>query len=341
MAPKRNVPWVEKYRPAQLSDVIFQTQAVNVMEQIVETFNMPHLIFHGPPGTGKTSAALAMARQIYGLEGMKERVLELNASDERGIDVVRERIKTYTRLNISSNRINPETNRKMPNFKLIILDEADMITSDAQAALRRVIEAFSNISRFILICNYLHKIIGPIYSRCSAFHFRPIAPEAQVRQLEFICNAEGVKFESQACDYNKCRIWDRLLDFLQAFHKEICVVQLHCFSLYSCITEEAVASVSGYPPRTLAESLLDVCKRSNAEVEQLCRDIVNEGWDISAIFQQLCELVVNHENLHDIQKAKIAMTLASRDFALYQGGAQYLQLASLCFFIKSTITGSR
>ncbi|CDR96593.1 REPLICATION FACTOR C / DNA POLYMERASE III GAMMA-TAU SUBUNIT, putative [Babesia bigemina] len=326
---KKNAPWVEKYRPAKLADVVFQTHAVATMQQIVETFNMPHMIFHGPPGTGKTSAALAMARQIYGVEGMKERVLELNASDERGISVVRERIKTYTRLNISNNRINPETGRVMPNFKIIILDEADMITPDAQAALRRVIENFSNISRFILICNYLHKIIGPIYSRCSAFHFKPIVQEAQVERLRFICQSEQLE-----CD-------DAALDFLTRvsqgdMRRSVTLLQSTA-SLYSKVTEDAVRNVSGYPPRHIVEDIFTACMAPTNEVEAICKQIVHDGWEIAAIFQQLAEYVVNCETLSDVQKAMITIELSGRDFALLQGGLQYFQLASICFHIRSVI----
>ncbi|EAN34216.1 DNA polymerase III delta subunit family protein [Theileria parva strain Muguga] len=331
MGATKDVPWVEKYRPKKISDVIFQTQAVSIMEQIVETFNMPHMIFHGPPGTGKTSAALAMARQIYGLEGMRERVLELNASDERGIDVVRDRIKTYTRINISNNRVNPETNRVMPNYKMIILDEADMITADAQAALRRVIENYSSISRFVLICNYLHKIIGPIYSRCSVFHFKPIETNSQVDRLKYICNQEGITFDQKA------------LEFLTTvssgdMRKSITILQSTA-CLYNEITENAINSVSGKPPKEVVERIFEVCKNPEGDVESVCKEVVYDGWDISAIFQQISEYVVECDFIGDIEKSKISLELANRDFALLQGGSQYFQLASACFHIKNTITG--
>lgn len=338
---RKNIPWVEKYRPAKLSDVIFQTQAVATMEQIVKTFNMPHMIFHGPPGTGKTSAALAMARHIYGAEGMKERVLELNASDERGINVVRERIKTYSRLNMSKNRVNPETNRLMPNYKIIILDEADMITPDAQAALRRIIENFSTISRFILICNYLHKIIGPIYSRCSAFHFKPISQEAQLERLRFICQSETLSYEDGALEFlTKVSQGDmrRSVTILQVwFIYGQCTLLQSTASLFNNISEATVRDVSGFPPRHLVESIFKACGTSNKAVEDVCKEIIHDGWEVAAIFQQIAEHIVNCDTLDDVQKAMITIELSGRDLALLQGGLQYFQLASICFHIRNTI----
>ncbi|GIX61774.1 replication factor C subunit 2, putative [Babesia caballi] len=292
---KRNIPWVEKYRPAKLADVVFQTHAVATMQQIVETYNVSgtrtctdyrsdashdlsrpprHREDLGRPGDGQTDlwvGSSAPPSPRHSAEAMKERVLELNASDERGINVVRDRIKTYTRLNISSNRVNPETGRVMPNFKIVILDEADMITPDAQAALRRIIENFSNISRFILICNYLHKIIGPIYSRCSAFHFKPIAQEAQVERLRFICRAEELECEDEALSFlTKVSQGDmrRSVTILQvrpaarARH----MASQSTASLFDRVTEDAVRSVSGYPPRRIVDDIFAACMASNSEV---------------------------------------------------------------------------
>lgn len=291
---------------------------------------MPHLIFHGPPGTGKTSAALAMARQIYGSEGVKERVLELNASDERGIDVVRERIKTYARLNISSNRLNPETNRLMPNYKLIILDEADMITSDAQAALRRVIESFSGITRFILICNYVHKIISPIFSRCSAFHFKPISVESQIDKLISICNCEGIEYDRKALEF--------LTRVSQGDMRRSVTILQSTASLFKTVTEEAVFSVCGNPPKKIVSDLFTAANVGDGEIETVCKDVIYQGWDVSAILYQLCDYVINCPTLDDIQKSKIALELANRDFALLQGGHQYFQLMSICFSLRSVCT---
>ncbi|GBE59354.1 replication factor C subunit [Babesia ovata] len=228
-----------------------------------------------------------------------------------GINVVRERIKTYTRLNISHNRINQETGRVMPNFKIIILDEADMITPDAQAALRRVIENFSNISRFILICNYLHKIIGPIYSRCSAFHFKPIVQEAQVERLRFICQSEQLECDDDALDF--------LTRVSQGDMRRSVTLLQSTASLYSKVTEDAVRNVSGYPPRHIVEDIFTACMSPNNEVEAICKQVVHDGWEVAAIFQQLAEYVVNCETLSDVQKAMITIELSGRDFALLQG----------------------
>ncbi|EDO07860.2 Replication factor C subunit 4 [Babesia bovis T2Bo] len=308
---KGNVPWVEKYRPASLDDIVFHTNAMTTMRHIVESYDMPHMIFHGPPGTGKTSAALAIARQIYGPEGMKERVLELNASDERGINVVRERIKTYTRLNISSNRVNTQTGRVMPNFKMIILDEADMITPDAQAALRRIIENFSNISRFILICNYVHKIIGPIYSRCSAFHFKPISQDAQIERLRYICTAESLEYEDHALDF--------LTQVSQGDMRRSVTILQSTASLFNKVTEEAVRNVSGYPPKEIVNEIFATCKGTTQDVEELCKKIIYDGWEVATLFQQISEYVVNSASLTDVQKATITIELSGRELALIQG----------------------
>lgn len=146
---------------------------------------------YGPPGTGKTSTVLAMAKELFGKEFYKHRILELNASDERGIQVVRDKIKKFAQRKIAHN-----PDKECPPLQLIILDEADSMTIDAQSALRRIIEAYSTNTRFCIICNYISKIIDPLASRCVKFRFSAIGADAQKQRLKMICEKENIKIES-------------------------------------------------------------------------------------------------------------------------------------------------
>lgn len=175
------LPFVEKYRPERLEDLTGQSDIVQTIIRLIEVGRLPHLLFYGPPGTGKTSTILAIARRLYG-SGYKDMVLELNASDDRGIDVVREQIKDFagTRKLFST------------GVKLIILDEADAMTHDAQFALRRVIEKYTKNTRFCLIGNYVSKIIPALQSRCTKFRFSPLRKEQIEGKLRSIVDREGL-----------------------------------------------------------------------------------------------------------------------------------------------------
>jgi replication factor C small subunit len=185
--------WVEKYRPTTLKEIINQRDIVTGLSNFSkEPDEIPHLLFSGPAGVGKTTTALCLAKELLG-EPWRRDTLELNASDERGIKMVRERVKEFAAvMKLPTDR----DTKKM--FRIIILDEADEMTSEAQTALRRIIEDSSRTTRFIIICNYLSQIIEPIQSRCVVFKFRRLSREDVSDHLRSICDKEGIKFEEKA-----------------------------------------------------------------------------------------------------------------------------------------------
>ena len=179
--------WIEKYRPSNLSEVVGQTPITSRLKNYVKERSMPHLLFAGPAGTGKTTCALALARELFG-ELWKHNLHELNASDERGIDVVRGKIKEFARTAPLGE----------DGFKIIFLDEADALTGAAQAALRRTMEKYSRTCRFVMSCNFSSKIIDPIQSRCAVFRFRPLKAEDVERYLKFVAVKEELNIDKEA-----------------------------------------------------------------------------------------------------------------------------------------------
>ena len=195
------LPWVEKYRPSSLSDVSGHQDILATINKFVDTNTLPHLLLYGPPGTGKTSTVLALARKIYGNKNMRQMVLELNASDDRGIDVVREQIKTFSSTKqIFAGSFDKAQTDTMAHFKLIILDEADAMTSTAQMALRRIMEKYTANTRFCIIANYTHKLSPALLSRCTRFRFSPLKEPDIRRLVDKVIDEEGVNIASDATD---------------------------------------------------------------------------------------------------------------------------------------------
>lgn len=187
-----SVMWIEKYRPKTLSDLISHTEIIATLEKLISTNQLPHLLFTGPPGTGKTSTILACARKMYG-ESYKSMVLELNASDDRGIDVVRDKIKGF----VSTKQMFGKDSGGGGNIKLVVLDEADAMSSSAQMALRRVLEKYVSNARFCIICNYVNKIIPALQSRCTKFRFGPLPAESVTARLHEIAKQERIKVQPE------------------------------------------------------------------------------------------------------------------------------------------------
>src|ERR671919_1782897 len=192
--------WVEKYRPSGLDQIINQKDIIRALQNLRKKPNeIPHFIFAGPAGVGKTTAALCIAEELLG-ENWRRDTLELNASDERGIKMVRERVKEFAAVM----KFSSTTENDDKPYRIIILDEADEMTSEAQTALRRIIEDSSRTTRFIIICNYLSQLIEPIQSRCVIFRFTRLPKQEVVDHLSEICRREGIEFDVKALS----RIYD-------------------------------------------------------------------------------------------------------------------------------------
>ncbi|XP_062814799.1 replication factor C subunit 5 isoform X2 [Anolis carolinensis] len=234
-----NLPWVEKYRPQTLNDLISHQDILSTIQKFISEDRLPHLLFYGPPGTGKTSTILACAKQLYKDKEFNSMVLELNASDDRGIGIVRGPILSFA----STRTIFKK------GFKLVILDEADAMTQEAQNALRRVIEKFTENTRFCLICNYLSKIIPALQSRCTRFRFGPLTPELMVPRLKHVIESEKVDVSD---DGMKALVtlsngdMRRSLNILQSTNMA-----------FGKVTEETVYTCTGQPLKSDIANILD------------------------------------------------------------------------------------
>lgn len=239
MSKAKNLPWVEKYRPQQLDDLISHTDIIGTIHRFVKEDRLPHLLFYGPPGTGKTSTILAVAKQIYSPKEFNSMVLELNASDDRGIGIVRGQI-----LNFASTRTIFKS-----GFKLVILDEADAMTKDAQNALRRVIEKFTENTRFCIICNYLSKIIPALQSRCTRFRFGPLKTTQMVPRLQHVITEEGVEVTE---DGMKALVTLANGDMRRALN----ILQSASMA-YDVVSEDNVYTCVGHPLRRDVENIVN------------------------------------------------------------------------------------
>mmetsp|Transcript_32408 Transcript_32408/g.53252 ORF Transcript_32408/g.53252 Transcript_32408/m.53252 type:complete len:285 (-) Transcript_32408:116-970(-) len=279
-------------------------------------------MFYGPPGTGKTTVALALMKQFFGRE-WRSRVKELNASDERGISAVREKVKTFAQLSIGG--------ESAARFRVIILDEADSMTHDAQAALRRIMEEFVQVTRFIIICNYVSKIIEPLHSRCSKFRFQLVGPEFQKSRLLHICNEEKVAISPEALDK---------LIVLSKGDMRCAVTMLQtAVSFYTQVNEHSIVEVAGAVPESRTMALLREARsaQSTDQVLQAVRDFLLDGYSGLQVMEQLLELIAEDSELSDPVKAQCSMLFSKADERLCQGCDEELQLFDLFAHLRPLI----
>lgn len=341
--------WVEKYRPININNIINQNEIKQFLNGAILEKNIPHLLLYGPPGTGKTTITTILIKKLYNYkkeefsnwnkikffeENKKlknDRVLSLNASDERGIKVVREKIKSFANLSI----VPQEKDINIPPFKIIILDEADAMSSESQFALRRIMEKYSHNTRFILICNYVTKIISPLASRCSKYRFLPINYTSCKETIHNILKLEG---------YN-CKIDDNLFTYIYNYtngdmRKTITLFQrLSYISDFNNLTIEMVRDTIGEIPNDIiTEIILLLNEKLNTSnqynIYLKIRYLINNGYNCLFLINHLYYYYLNNIDIDDQIKGKIINKLCETDNKLNDGSIELIQVIDMLMTIN-------
>lgn len=319
---RETLPWVEKYRPSELSGVAGNDGAIATIREFVKKRQIPHMLFYGPPGTGKTSTIVAVARELFG-EKYRRMILELNASDDRGIDVVRENIKTF-----ASTRQMFAAGPDQQSFKLIVLDEADAMTNVAQNALRRIIEKYSQHTRFCILANYTHKLNPALLSRCTRFRFSPIDKTATRGFIDRVISQEKVVISNEAID--------ALIDLSQGdMRRNLNVLQACAARVEGTIEPSDIYECVGSPdPRdieVMVKSLLEDSWSASLElVQRMKRD---RGIALADVLRMAGDLFVRLQ-ISSSSRAQILAGLADIEYRLSNGGSEKLQTSAMIGVIK-------
>ena len=309
-----NLPWIEKYRPKHIDDIIDSSYKTHTLKNLVKNDELPHLLLYGMPGCGKTTMAIAIARLLYG-ENFKSYVLELNASDDRGIEIVRNVIPEYAKT-------------KSDKIKFIILDEADAMTTEAQGALRRVIEIYSKNCRFCIICNNIYSVLPGIQSRCTLMRFNALKNENMSSRLNEIATKENVKIEKEGIE----AIIESSKDFRQMLNVFQCLSSLYNNEK---ITREIVYEFTGYLPERTVKKVITFLQNNSFEngFDYLQKNIKQNLWNILALIEAMTPLVVNDKDISTQQKVHIIDVFSKIENRLSTGknGVIYIAMVVSAF----------
>jgi len=303
--------WVEKYRPQKLGDVVGQKDVVARLHSYVKAGNLPHLLFAGPPGTGKTTSSIALAKELFG-DNWRGNFYELNASDERGIGVVRKQIKDFARTAPMGEA----------SFKIIFLDEADALTDDAQAALRRTMERYTHTCRFILSCNYSSKIIEPLQSRTAVFRFKPFTADEVREYIRRIAKAEKLEVTKEALD---AIVYVAQGDLRRATN----ALQVAA-SLSKSIDEDAIyQSTAMARPEEVVKLIEKALKGDFLAARGVLDDLlINAGLSGEDVIRQMHRQVFNL-TVPDKVKVQLVDRIGEAEFRLVEGSNERIQIEAL------------
>ncbi|MBR6448023.1 MAG: replication factor C small subunit [Methanomicrobium sp.] len=309
---ENNTIWIEKYRPATLNDVVGQREIVERLKNYVGAQSLPHLLFTGTAGIGKTTSAVALAREFFG-DDWQVNFRELNASDERGIDVVRNQIKQFART----------APMGKATFKILFLDEADALTNDAQSALRRTMENYAQTCRFILSCNYSSKIIDPIQSRCAIYRFKPLDREAISEELQRIAKNEGLNISESAMD--------AIIYVAQGDMRKAINALQGAAIINSDISEDMIYEITSTAKPDEIRELLRIILEGNFEAAEnsLHELTVNRGIAPNELINQFYRTLVNDTAIDRRLKVELIGHLGEADFRISEGADQNIQMDAL------------